>query len=1046
MKRILLIALTCLTVISISGCKISLNRPAAETSEPAGVAHESPASPELPASPANLSHLLPLQATPTPRPSPTPTPTATVTKPTATRHAPEPSRTATVTATAETLSPASSATRRAEAVAARMGLTPQRRAAISPTTVLTTPTVALSATALPPDATSTPPAKLQNPVIISTATSTAQLTLPTPAPLSTSTATPIPTLPAPTPLSLQPTQPVAAAVVASSPTSTPTLLPVQPAAAPAQPQSMPAAAMVANPACAAPSISETTLVINTYNYQAALVPTAPDDPVYPYPRLNHDQVGAPAPQNYRAVVMENCYLQLTILPDLGGRIYRWIDKASGQNLFYQNPVIKPTSWGNRGWWLATGGMEWALPVDEHGLSEASAWSYTLHRDNNQVGLNLSDTEEHSGLVSEMMITLDANHAYFTLAPRLVNPTTAPVSYKFWLNGMFSLGSPQPQAGLEFVLPGQEVTVHSTGDSSLPGPNQSMSWPVFGGRDLSRYATWSNYLGFFAAPAAQTDFMGAYNHTTNLGVARVFPHLVARGAKIFGPANLDPNLWTTDGSSYVELWGGLAPTFADSVSLNPGEWITWQERWYAVGNTGGFTFANDAAALKVKPETTAVAVAAASTYPLEGQLVLWRDGLEVTRWPVSLAPERPFQDSYLPPTPIDGGAWGLTLIDGSGQTVAATDAAAAPQSVAPNSPQPVSGAQPAALHLPAPTLPAAATTIPSTPLIVTVTPMPTASPTSTPEPATATPTPLMTTTSGQVLWDPRLDLLSIKLNRAQVEPGQTVYRLVAARYQDETEAAGLHHVFVEVLDENGQRIVGQPVILAWRDGQSTMITENKPAPEYAANAPLYGQMSEGTYDVYVDGAPSDRVSGLGLPGKHHVSYQLIFQRQAAVAGEPTLVSPYPVTPTPAVSPTPTPAATRSSNGTLLWDPRLDAVGVKVTQAQTQPGQPVYRLVAAHYWDETESQGLHHVFVEVVDEQGQRIVGQPVILAWSNGQATLITENKPTPEYAANGALFGALPDAAYRVYVDGAPSDVITGLGLPAKHHVSYLLTFQRKSS
>jgi hypothetical protein len=290
-------------------------------------------------------------------------------------------------------------------------------------------------------------------------------------------------------------------------------------------------------------------------------------------------------------------------------------------------------------------------------------------------------------------------------------------------------------------------------------------------------------------------------------------------------------------------------------------------------------------------------------------------------------------------------------------------------------------------------------------------------------------------------------LSIKLTRAQVEPGQTVYRLVAARYQDENEARGLHHVFVEVVDENGQRIVGQPVILAWRDGQSTMITENKPAPEYAANAALYGNMSDGTYEVYVDGTPSDRVSGLGLPDKHHVSYLLTFQRGPATEGEPTLVSPYPVTPTPVPSATPTSVSNGASNNeTLLWDPRLDSLGIKVTQVQSQPGQPVYRLVAARYQDENESRGLHHVFVEVVDENGQRIVGQPVILAWGNDKATMITENKPTPEYAANAALYGYLPDSSYRVYVDGAPSDVIEGLGLPGKHHVSYWLIFQRKSN
>lgn len=689
----------------------------------------------------------------------------------------------------------------------------------------------------------------------------------------TATLSPTPVPPAPTPTLPAPT--ITPTAIPPTPTATlppPTITPTFPVPTAQLPAAQPAAVVEPAAACTAPTVRETTLAINTFDYQSALVPTAPGDPVYPYPRLQADKVGPPTSKDYRAVVLENCYLQLTILPDLGGRIYRWIDKASGQNLFYQNPIIKPTGWGQRGWWLATGGMEWALPLDEHGLSEASPWNYTIRQANNLAAVSLNDTEEHSGLISEMTISLDGEHAYFNLTPRIVNPTNASISYKFWLNGMFSLGAPQPRSGTEFILPGNQVTIHSTADRALPGANQVISWPVYNGRNLNDYGTWTDYLGVFAAPTASADFMGAYNHTTNLGVARVFPHLVARGAKIFGPANLDPNLWTVDGSAYFELWGGLAPTFADTVNLNPGEWITWQEQWYAVNNIPGFNFANTEAALHLKPSNTTVQVAAASTYPIDGQLVLWRDGGEVTRWLVSVAPGRSFQDNFIPPTPLNGGAWGLTLIDKSGRTVAATEqtlVAAAPAA---------SGAQPAAVIPPTATFTPAPTQVPPTPVIVTPTPLPTLTPTALPIAPTGTAT-STTRMNGQAVWDTRLDLLSISLTLAQPQPGQSVYRLVAARYQDETEANGLHHVFVEVLDENGQRILGQPVALAWKDGKTTMLTENKPAPEFAANAPLYGAMSDGTYEVYVEGAPSDKVSGLGLPAKHHVSYLLTFQRKS-----------------------------------------------------------------------------------------------------------------------------------------------------------------------
>jgi len=62
--------------------------------------------------------------------------------------------------------------------------------------------------------------------------------------------------------------------------------------------------------------------------------------------------------------------------------------------------------------------------------------------------------------------------------------------------------------------------------------------------------------------------------------------VSRGAKIFGHGGLDPGIWTDDDSGYVELWGGLTPTFWDSTALAPGASVSWEERWYSVNGLGG----------------------------------------------------------------------------------------------------------------------------------------------------------------------------------------------------------------------------------------------------------------------------------------------------------------------------------------------------------------------------------------------------------------------------------------------------------------------------
>ena len=55
--------------------------------------------------------------------------------------------------------------------------------------------------------------------------------------------------------------------------------------------------------------------------------------------------------------------------------------------------------------------------------------------------------------------------------------------------------------------------------------------------------------------------------------------------------------------------------------------------------------------------------------------------------------------------------------------------------------------------------------------------------------------------------------------------------------------------------------------------------------------------------------------------------------------------------------------------LEWDPRLDALGVKLVRAQPAEGEACFRLVKARWLNEAESQGQHHIFVDVLDEEGR-----------------------------------------------------------------------------
>jgi serine/threonine protein phosphatase PrpC len=468
---------------------------------------------------------------------------------------------------------------------------------------------------------------------------------------TTATATDTPFSPTSTPL--------------TSPTQTSTPQPETPrTATPIKPRSTPSSPAV-------PWVYETTLTIPTYGYELGFQATQPDDPVYPYPRLDFSQIGPLTPRTYRAVVLENDYVSLTILPELGGRLYRWVDKATGRQLLYQNPVVKPTQWGYRGWWLAAGGIEWAFPVEEHGLNEWRSWNYSREYTANGLSITVSNVEDRTGMEIGVSISLDADHSYVTIQPWARNDTSQAHDYQLWLNAMLTLGSNSVGGHTQFIIPAGQVTVHSSGDGELPGPGDAMNWPVHGGRDMSWYGNWSGYLGFFV-PHVAAGFVGLYDHDADQGIVRAFTPGWPSGTKFFGPAGLDPTLWTDDGSNYVELWSGATGSFWAYATLNPGESVAWSERWYPVKGLGGFNYANESAALRLTASATGdeaeigVAVSTLTT----GQVTLWAGGQPVASWPVALDPGQAFRAHWTRPSDVSG-EWGLRLENEDGAIVAQT---------------------------------------------------------------------------------------------------------------------------------------------------------------------------------------------------------------------------------------------------------------------------------------------------------------------------------------------------------------------------------------
>ncbi|MGD9145475.1 MAG: DUF5107 domain-containing protein [Anaerolineae bacterium] len=427
-----------------------------------------------------------------------------------------------------------------------------------------------------------------------------------------------------------------------TPTPSPTALP--PKATPVPHQPTPAAV----------TMHEGQITLSTYPYADFTSQAWNDTFNMPYTVLDRQAYDAsnpvPASVSYRSFVIENEVLQLTFLPDVGGRLYEVIYKPTGHHVTYRNPVLKPSPWGppEQGWWLAAGGIEWALPVEEHGYEWGEPWSIKASHDGNSVTVTLRDSNAEDRVRAEVAVRLEAGAGSFTIRPRIENPTAAPLDVKYWTNAMLAPGGQNaPSADLRFVLPDEvsAVTVHSRGDEFLPAPGESMPWPISNDIDFSRLGNWNRWLGFFEDPAAG-DFIAVYDESYDEGMVRVFSPDDTTGAKGFAFGWKDPiapNTWTDDQSSYVEIHGGPASTYDGSVTIPAGGHVQWTESWYPVAGLGGLRYANGEAALNLATADNQALVGVIVPRPWKGDLVLLLDGKERWRREVSLLPGEPLQD-------------------------------------------------------------------------------------------------------------------------------------------------------------------------------------------------------------------------------------------------------------------------------------------------------------------------------------------------------------------------------------------------------------------
>lgn len=289
---------------------------------------------------------------------------------------------------------------------------------------------------------------------------------------------------------------------------------------------------------------------------------------FPYPHVE-GAIGVPQPQPFESVILENDSLRLIFLPELGGRLYRIIDKTSGEDLLYTNPAVKPTRWGpeEMNWWLAVGGMEWAFPVEEHGYAWGQEWQYETGVLSDGTGeITLSYIDRVTKLQGTATVQLPPVGPTFTVTLQLANNGDAEQAGQMWYSAAFPAGP-----GMRLDFPSSQIRVHSTDDATLQA-GQIIAWQP----GLAEWGRWNAWFGGFAAPVTGNTIT-VHGAGSELSLQRTFDPAAAPGVKFFTWGTAAPvEEW--GGTPYFEVWGGLTADFDTYLVLAPGQSRSWTDTW------------------------------------------------------------------------------------------------------------------------------------------------------------------------------------------------------------------------------------------------------------------------------------------------------------------------------------------------------------------------------------------------------------------------------------------------------------------------------------
>ena len=369
--------------------------------------------------------------------------------------------------------------------------------------------------------------------------------------------------------------------------------------------------------------------------------------VYPYPtteKISREKKD----KEYKALYLENQYLKVMVLPELGGRIHRAYDKTNDYDFVYYNHVIKPALVGLVGPWIS-GGIEFNWPQHHRPTTFLPVDYKVCENEDGSKTVFVHDVDQMYGTKGIAGFTLHPDKAYIEISGQLYNRTALPQTFLWWANPAVAAND-----YTKSIFP---PDVHCVMDH---GKRDVSKFPVATGvyykHDYSEGVDISRYKNIpvptsYMAEKSEYDFVGGYDYRKEAGILHVADHHISPGKKQwtwgcgeFGQA-WDRNLTEKDGP-YIELMTGVyTDNQPDFTWLKPFEEKTFKQYFMPYKAVGAVKNATINAMVNLEVQEKGVYICAYATQVYEqANIILTYKGEVIQEETVKISPTDIYETS------------------------------------------------------------------------------------------------------------------------------------------------------------------------------------------------------------------------------------------------------------------------------------------------------------------------------------------------------------------------------------------------------------------